>query len=138
MFSRPCLEIESVRKALDAMRQAEPLGFAHPLAHFISIRHSQASAVDGDAAIDAEIFHGLSGLIRHRLNHHRNLYHLPPVSLSPEAGAMQTEIARLKEDFQQSNAELEAWSTLYYRYVRVDFDLSMDQLETFTGRINAP
>src|SRR5947208_10020364 len=81
MTPQALLEIESVRSALDAMRQAEPLGVAHPLAHFLCLRRtgSLSAAPGGTAAIDATIFHRLARVIERRLNHHRALYHLPPV-----------------------------------------------------------
>lgn len=119
----PILEVEAVRLALEAMRQAEPLGAAHPLARFISLRRTDTPT--SSAALDALIFRSLAKLIRKRLNQHRSLYGLAtalPHKDSQAAGL----------DFQVGNTELEAWSVLYYRYVRVDLDLSLDQLEAIT------
>jgi Cdc6-like AAA superfamily ATPase len=119
----PILEVEAVRLALEAMRQAEPLGAAHPLARFISLCRTDTPT--SSAALDALIFRSLAKLIRKRLNQHRSLYGLAtalPHKDSQAAGL----------DFQVGNTELEAWSVLYYRYVRVDLDLSLDQLEAIT------
>ncbi len=110
--------------ALEAMRQAEPLGPAHPLAQFISIRQdvSVHMPVGGSAALDELIFRNLARLITKRLNFLRNSVGLPPVSSRTNRTAM-------REDFGFENNELEAWSVLYYRYVRVDLNLSVEDLE---------
>jgi tetratricopeptide (TPR) repeat protein len=119
----PILEVEAVRLALEAMRQAEPLGAAHPLARFISLRRTDTPT--SSAALDALIFRSLANLIWKRLNQHRGLY-----GLAAALPHKDSQDARL--DFQPGNTELEAWSVLYYRYVRVDLDLSLDQLEAIT------
>jgi tetratricopeptide (TPR) repeat protein len=119
----PILEVEAVRLALEAMRQAEPLGAAHPLARFNSLRRTGTPT--NSATLDALIFRSLANLILKRLNQHRSLYGLAaarPHKDSQDAG----------QDFRFGNTELEAWSVLYYRYVRVDLDLSLDQLEAIT------
>src|SRR5215813_121488 len=124
-------ELESVRSALDAMRQAEPLGIAHPLTHFMCLRRigSLGNTPGGTAATDATIFHRLARVIERRLNHHRALYHLPPVSPNADYDSAR---AAIQDDFHHHNEELEAWSYLYYRYVRTDLDLSVDDLQSFT------
>src|SRR5258708_30001732 len=131
MTPQALLEIESVRSALDAMRQAEPLGVAHPLAHFLCLRRNGnlGATPGGTASTDATIFYRLARVIERRLNHHRALYHLTPVSPHADYDSAR---AAIKEDFQQHNEELEAWSYLYYRYVRTDLDLSVDDLQSFT------
>ena len=123
------VETESIRTALEAMRQAEPLGIGHPLAQFLSLRGRRGipngAPVNGQAALDTAIFDGLSNLIRHHLNRHRRHYHLPAIHSDEDA-------TNIGDDFGQGNSELEAWSYLYYRFVRVDLDLSLDALERLT------
>lgn len=119
----PILEVEAVRLALETMRQAESLGIAHPLTRFISLHPIDTPR--SIAALDTIIFRRLANLIRRRLNQHRNFYGLPAVKPHVDS-------ADAKQDFQFGNTELEAWSVLYYRYVRVDLDLSLDQLEALT------
>jgi len=123
MTQKLVAEIESVRTALEAMRQAEPLGIGHPLTHYLSFRAKRRNpggpSLGGQAALDGLIFDGMSGLIRHHLNRHRKIYDLPPMHSIEDPLC-------IDDDFQHGNTELEAWSFLYYRYVRVDLDLSLD------------
>jgi tetratricopeptide (TPR) repeat protein len=116
----PIIEVESVRSALDAMRNAEPLGTAHPLSQFLSIR---PYTLGGAAGSDSAIFGHLSQIIRRRLARHREVQHIETISSGPE---------QLSHDFQANSDELQAWSMLYYRYVRVDLDLSYEKLEVIT------
>jgi tetratricopeptide (TPR) repeat protein len=123
------LETESVRMALEAMRQAEPLGTAHPLTRFISIQRNapRRTLVQGAAATDMVLFPGLERIIRLRLDQHRSLYQLPPAS-------PHTTTTALQDDFRVGNSELESWSVLYHRYVRVDLDLSIERLEEIASQ----
>src|ERR1041384_4243586 len=105
----PPVEVESVRTALEAMRHAKPLGLVHPLAHFLSIR-GNARQFSSAAEADSTIFRSLSHLIRHRLNHQREIVSLPTIASYHDG-------VTLPEDYRQRNPELEAWSLLYYRYV---------------------
>src|SRR5260221_12725555 len=102
MTPQALLEIESVRSALDAMRQAEPLGIAHPLAHFLCLRRtaSLSASPGGTASTDATIFHRLARVIERRLYHHRALYHLPPVAPNADYDSAR---ATINEDFQHHN-----------------------------------
>ncbi len=119
-LSGPRIEIDSVRSALEAMRQGEPLGLAHPLAQFLSI---QQYPVRGAAGSDTAIFLGLSRIIRQRLFQHRKNQNVEPCT---------AETDQIRADFRVDSDELQSWSVLYYRYVRVDLDLSFERLEALT------
>src|SRR5258708_5037645 len=129
MGAKLYLEDQSVWTALEAMRQAKPLGLAHPLTSFITLhplpvaRHP--AVIEGGAAQDAVIFARLSNFIQHRLDHHRAVANLVDIPA-------RTDKARIEADFSVQNDELEAWSILYYRYVRVDLDYSLERLASFT------
>lgn len=128
-FQALCIEVESVATALEAMRQAKPLGLAHPLNRFVSIHdpYNPSAAMQGAAAQDLKVSSALVRIIRHRLNEHREVYDLQPLT-SHEHGIL------IDEDFQRENSELEAWSLLYYRYVRVELDLSLDKIGKRVGQ----
>src|SRR5260221_13911374 len=92
-----------------------------------TIRRDPCSPVGGIAGRDAAIFRSLARLITKRLNRWRKVHGLPPVSAQAGDNAIQ-------EDFRFGNHDLEAWSILYYRYIRVDLDLSVEKLEDLTGQ----
>ncbi len=126
MIVKPPVEVESVRTALEAMRHAKSLGLVHPLAHFLSIR-GNARQFGSAAEADTTIFRSLSHIIRQRLNYQRSIVALPTITSYRDR-------VTLLEDYHQRNPELEAWSLLFYRYVRVDLALPMDDLEKITGQ----
>ncbi len=107
------------------MRQAGSLGPMHPLTRFISIRRDTRGLLSSTAGSDAAVFRALARIITRRLVHLRDVHGLPPLS------AQTAEIA-IQQDFRIGNHELEAWSVLYYRYMRIDLDLSIDSLERIT------
>ncbi|MEP7287734.1 MAG: tetratricopeptide repeat protein [Chloroflexota bacterium] len=133
MISSYPLEEESVRTALDAMRQAEAIQIDHPLVYSLWMRLRQDGTpnvnTSGHTATDALIFERLAHLIHHSLNKHRALYGLLPVLYNTDRATVET---NLSEDFRYDNSELKGWSYLYYRYVRVDLALSVEELETLT------
>ena len=127
---RPYLSETLVRAALDGLRQAAPLG-DHALAGFVVVqrRLHAPEAVRGPAATDHAIAQALVERIVAGLDALRALEGLPPIAA---VGGRRAEVeAALREDFRRSNAELEAWSALYHRYVRVDLDL---QMQAFAAR----
>src|SRR5579859_166109 len=118
------LEMDSVRSALDAMRQAEPLDSAHPLVHFLSLRRAESTG-----RADTAIFARLAHVIQQQLNAQRALYGLLPVALHADQASARSAI---HEDFCHHNEELEARSYLYYRFIRYDLDLSVEDFEALT------
>ncbi len=89
-------------------------------------------AVSGPAATDHAIYQTLAECIAARLDDLRALEGLPPTAASGDRRAAVEEA--LVHDFRRGNAELEAWSTLYHRYVRVDLDLQMQGLAALTSQ----
>jgi tetratricopeptide (TPR) repeat protein len=125
---RPLIHEKAVQQALEAMRTGRKLR-AHPLqiSVVISSRLASPDAVNGEAAAQLAIFDYLREIIAGRLAELRAPYRLsPPVNVCTDND--------LIADFSQNNRELESWSLLYYRYVCVDRDLSMQQIGSLTGR----
>src|SRR5260221_11488479 len=98
------IEAQAVRTALDAMRQATLLDSSHPLRQFNSIQQFYEPTIymTGEAVTDVAIFDYLTHLITKRLNWHRRICQLTP--MSREQG-----FTPMLEDFRASNSELEAW-----------------------------
>src|SRR5215468_11177441 len=96
----PYLEVDSVHRALEAMRKGEELGLAHPLAQFASIRqvYRPGASIGGSVGLDSVVFGTLSSTIRRRLDHQRQIYGLPLAS-------SQQGIQALQEDFSHNNEE---------------------------------
>jgi tetratricopeptide (TPR) repeat protein len=119
---RAALREESVEKALEAMRLGRDLR-DHPLRFFLSVLNRILSphVLSGDVAVQVTIFEYLAQLITDHLRQVRQLHQLD----SPSRHYSEQELQR---DFQQGNAELEAWSVLYHRYVCVERNLSMQQI----------
>jgi tetratricopeptide (TPR) repeat protein len=129
LFSkRPIIHEKAVHQALEAMRTGRKLR-AHPLQISVIITSRLASprAVGGEVAAQVAIFGYLREVITGRLAELRQIHHLPPPTHTCADGD-------LSADFSRNNRELESWSFLYYRYVCVDRDLSMQQLANLTGR----
>src|ERR1700687_1705717 len=129
MPSALCIEDNSVFQALEAMRQGKALAAANPLSQFVSIQqpYDPSVTLQGTTVSDLKVFRILAYLIRSRLNHHRQLLGLPTASPRNQVVAAAT-------DFQSGNTELQAWSVLYHRYVRVGLDLSPKQLADLVGQ----
>jgi hypothetical protein len=119
------IEVSTVINALERLRQARPLGTDHPLTHLISLRAPSPSWPPSAVSRDWAVYDGLSRLIAHRLARQRRLCGLTGDLRCTEHGLL---LERLRADFACGNAELEAWSLLYHRYVRVDLDLTLEQI----------
>lgn len=117
----PCIETESVYAALEAMRSGRPLNTTHPLHQFLSI-HQHSVSLTGGAAADVRIFARISKIIRQRLKLHRERNGIEVVSST-------NHLAHVEADFRLGSEELQAWSLLYFRYVRADFSYSLAELE---------
>jgi tetratricopeptide (TPR) repeat protein len=129
LFSeRPVLHEKATQQALDALRSGHGLR-AHPLQICLTVlaRLESPYALRGDAAVQVAVFDYLKTVISERLTDLRQ-----PYNLSPAGSACLDD--DLKCDFDHRNMELEAWSFLYYRYVCVDRDLSVQQIADLTDR----
>ncbi len=129
LFSRrPIFHEQAVEQALEAMRTGRTLR-AHPLqiSLIITSRLASPHAVGGQAAVQVAVFDYLRDIIIRRRGELRRFQDLP----LPDDPCSNSD---LTADFSQNNRELEGWSLLYYRYVCVDRDLTMQQIGSLTGR----
>ncbi len=126
------LSAANLKRVLDAARAARPLP-ATPLRAFALLeqRLTDPSVVAGSAAADLALLEWLNDEIIEGLCGQRAHYHLPPPDVTM---SLERVVEALASDFRQGAAELEAWSLLFMRYVRVDLDLSWERLETITGQ----
>lgn len=124
-FSSPVIDPFSVHRALERMRQARSSG-SNPLRRLAWIqaglrrRRSTLSTIEVDLALTEKLL----GLIEDNLVHHRRVEGLAEQTAMDRAGAL----AQLERDFRTSNTELKAWSLLYYRYVRLDLSLQIQDI----------
>ncbi|HVO42875.1 MAG TPA: AAA family ATPase, partial [Aggregatilineales bacterium] len=114
MFAQ--LQPDAVANALEAVRKAVPLQKTHPLLQFASL-----------GGVEALVEDRLLHVISVRLNRIRKAYGDVPA-------APQHALDGIVQDFRHQNSDLEAWSLLYYRYVRTEFDMSIERLEKLVGQ----
>jgi tetratricopeptide (TPR) repeat protein len=128
----PALSAANLKRVLDAARAARPLP-ATPLRAFALLeqRLADPSVVAGSAAADLTLLEWLNDEIVEGLRGQRAHYHLPPPDVTM---SLERAVEALASDFRQGAAELEAWSLLFMRYVRVDLDLPWERLEAITGQ----
>ncbi len=116
----PLIEEQTIQAALEALRQARPLGDS-PLRRLVWVhrqierRGRAASPVGEDVALGA----ALLDLVSENLARLREVEGLPVGDPPDRASTLDA----LRADFAQANGELEAWSALHHRYGRVDLDL---------------
>jgi hypothetical protein len=67
--------------------------------------------------------------IRDELAFHREVFELPMPSRD---ASLKETLCEFTGDFEHKAAELEAWSVLYFRYVRVELGLTWQQIEAAT------
>lgn len=127
----PALSAKHLRRVLDAGRAARPLPVT-PLKTFTLVQNRLSDTpivVDQTAAVDVLLLDWLNEEIAAGLTQQRQHYHLEEANADELLDAALTSITA---DFQQQSGELEAWSLVYYRFVRVDLDLSWEQLTVTT------
>lgn len=114
-----------LRDALEKLRQAKSLG-SNPLQKLVWVRCKAEGSGPAPTPMAFEIALGeaFTQLIEENLTHLRQLEGLR-LSL-PET--REAELEALLDDFSRGNVELEAWSLLYYRYVRVDLNLRVQDV----------
>lgn len=115
------LDTLDVLEALNIMRQASALPLDHPLCSFLSLMGS-AHGLTGRALTEMRVFQTLCLTIGRQLRRHRVAQGLT------RQDARGNSLQDLQRDFRAGNAEREAWSVLYYRFVRLELDLSIGQI----------
>ena len=118
-MSRPALDPRSLQEALDAIYSAQPLHSGHPLFAFLLVRHrlQQPEALAGDHASLFIIREILESCFSAVLGDRREL--------DPQE--------QLRRDFKQGNAFIESYSFLYYRYMRPDLQLTVEQIAAWAN-----
>jgi len=116
---RPVLDPEAVREALEAVRTAKPLPPQHPFFSFLLLRHQveDSAQLGGDAAV----LHAVTEIFSDCLL---------AVLGSPTRHIPQEQIA---EDFRNGNEFREMYSTVYYRYLCPQLDLSTAAIAEAAG-----
>ncbi len=125
------LSISNLKRVLDAARAARTLPET-PLKGLMLFRKhlAQYSFLEANReAVDYSLAEWLCALITSGIKTQRE-YHGLCMSVTNTRRAA---LAALAQDFRQQGAELEAWSVLYYRCVRVDLDLSWGHLSETTA-----
>ena len=126
------LDTTHLKHVLDAIHYSQMIPDT-PFKQFFAVQcllehiEPMAEGIAGDVAL----VEWLSTTIRQELNFRRQHYRLqkPDLhSLRPQA------LLNLQCDFQQQNVELEAWSLLYFRYVRVDLALGWESMAALAGQ----
>lgn len=125
----PLYDEATIRMTLRRWRQARPLSDS-PLKQLVWVRQRlDQRRPHTNRDIGLELGEALADLIEQNLSHHRRVEGLPP----PTDGDREVSLDELRADFTRENAELEAWSVLYYRYARMDLDLAA---QTIANELN--
>jgi tetratricopeptide (TPR) repeat protein len=121
---------KAIEKALDLMQQAERLDRS-PLLQLEVVR--QRLEAEGRPANRATLEVALGQLLAELVNRElETVRHLEGFA-EPRPrmlGSRMLEENQLRQDFARGNAYLEMWSCLYYRYLRPDLDLRLQDFET--------
>lgn len=123
----PIISEDDVLDALERLRQAEPLGDS-PLRGLLWVHQQVSARGAAGSALSEDVALGdlLIGLIEENLSALRAME-----GLDPGPGDTRTAVLdAMRQDFAQENAELEAWSVLYHRYVAVTLDLQVRTIAT--------
>jgi hypothetical protein len=122
-----------VKQVLDAAVFAHPLPSTPLQSSLLFLNYvQQQTSVDAPLSKTLEDFlllELLNDQIYTGLMRHRELFGLAtPIRNAP----LKQMLTELNCDFRQNAIELEAWSVLYFRYVRVELQLSWSQFEAVT------
>jgi tetratricopeptide (TPR) repeat protein len=124
---QPSISYETVRAALDAMlymsvaRSPNPLEALALVDDFISNPDLPDTPEKREYALRQLL---ISVIVREYNAHRHNFGFEVPVSHAPLEAALD----EIRRDVQQHNPELIGWCLLYYRYVRVDLNLSIESI----------
>lgn len=121
----PFLTEEAIHHAMESLRQARPLGDS-PLRRLVWVweQLNRRQPTFSSVEFDVTLGEALASLIEERLAHHRAVEGIPAEPATNREAALN----RLREDFTRDNAELEAWSILYHRYIRLELNLRVQDL----------
>lgn len=134
MVQQPYLDAKAVREVLEALRQAVPLD-DHLLGDFLIVREQLQTpeAIAGEVAAAQVIYTMLVERITASLERLRTVEEIENVA-GADIGRAAAEVA-LIADFGTDNVELEAWSVLYHRYVRVDLDWQVQDIARLVSQV---
>jgi tetratricopeptide (TPR) repeat protein len=121
----PLFNHTDLRHALEKLRQAEPLGDS-PLRRLVWVRHRVGASGPPPTpeAFEMALGEAVTHLIEENLGYLRQIEE----SRCSPLETRQAEMEALRSDFASGNIKLEAWSALYYRYVRVDLNLRVQDI----------
>ena len=116
-----------VYKVLESIRTSQPEPTSSALYALCSVQQiaAQLDFLSGDYVYQRALEYLLTELITAGLAHHRRVMGLPP---GCGTESQQQALEDLERDTRSGNRELLSWGLLYYRYVRVDLDLTNTQL----------
>ena len=126
------LDTVHLKHVLDAIHYSQIIPDT-PLKQFTTVQYllGGIEPMAEGIACDVALVDWLNTTIRQELAFHRQHYDLPIpelLALRPHA------LNNLKSDFKQQNVELEAWSVLYFWYVRVDLALGWKGVAALAGQ----
>jgi tetratricopeptide (TPR) repeat protein len=124
------VDSRAVRRALEKIRQAEPLGKS-PLANLAWIRQrleGRAPAASREA-VELAIQVALTDLIEDELARLRAAEGIPHQAPARREAAVEA----IRADFSQANVELEAWSAIYHRYALTLVQFSIQEIAASSG-----
>lgn len=131
----PTISPQHVKQILDAACFAHPLPptplqssifFQTYVQEQVTLKVSPSTTLE-----DFLLLEWLNDHICNGLNRHRTFFGLD----APICNAsLKQSLAELSRDFRQNAVELEAWSVLYFRYVRVEWQLSWQQFAAATAQ----
>mgnify|MGYP003642082374 CR=1 FL=1 len=118
-----------IQEILNAIRFARPL--PPTLLNELSIVKAQMPLNATRMMSNYVLVNWLTNVIMSQYNQHRAIYQLPEIN---RQCSYPTLLSNIDEDFTQNNEHLEAWSVLYYRYVRVDLRLSISDFQNVASQ----
>lgn len=116
-----------IEHILHAIRYAQPLpttALNHLLQINQVIHHGMSRSVR-----DYTTIRWLTDHISYQWRYCRHHFHLPLI----EKNQRQELLDMVAQDFQQGSVELETWSVLYIRHVRMEVSVSLEELEQQLG-----
>lgn len=120
--------MNAVKKVFSAVRFTKPIPTT--LLNGLAVIKLVSMFEDSLLPTDMMMVDWLNQLIETKLIYYRQLYRL---RLPDDNDTRDEVMDALRRDFYSANEHLEVWSILYHRYVRVDLNISTDELEDITA-----